>query len=88
MRCFAQYITVKSHFQLSVIDMAELHKHVSTTLDALNQLMTIDGEFMNRLNHDFSLSLASFEVSSRAIHPKQHFQSSIQKPFSHHPLIT
>ena len=48
-------------FQLFAIDMAELHKHVSTTLDALNRLLNIDGEFLNTLNH---ASLASFDISS------------------------
>lgn len=30
-------------FQLSIIDMSELHKHVSTALDALRQLLNTDG---------------------------------------------
>ena len=68
-------------FQLSAIDMAELHKHVSTTLDALNQLLNIDGEFLNKLNHDLSSSLASFDISSRASDPKQHFKSTVREPF-------
>ena len=47
--------------------MSELHKHVSTALDALTcrQLLT-DGEFLNKLDHDLSSSLASFDISSRA----------------------
>ena len=65
-------------FQLFAIDMAELHKHVSTTLDALNRLLNIDGEFLNTLNH---ASLASFDISSRASDPKQHFNFTIREPF-------
>ena len=68
-------------FQLSIIDMLKLHKHVSSALDALRQLLNTDGEFLNKLDHDLSSSSACFDVSSRACDPKQHFQSQIREPF-------
>ena len=70
-------------FQLSIIDMSELQKHVSTALDALRQLLNTDGEFLNKLDHDLSSSLACFDTSSRACDAKQHFPVSNSGVFSH-----
>ena len=53
----------------------------STALDALRQLLNTDGEFLNKLDHDLSSSLACFNISSRACDPKQHFQFQIREPF-------
>ena len=44
-------------------------------------LLNTDGEFLNKLDHDLSSSLACFDISSRACDLKQHFQSQIREPF-------
>ena len=60
-------------FQLSTVDMSEIHKQVTSTLEGLQLLLHTDGEYLDR---DLASSLASCGISSN----RQHFKSSIQQP--------
>ena len=68
-------------FQLSDLDMSELHKHVAMTIDALTLLLTRDGIFLGKLDNDLSSSLSSFDITNGGPETKCRFQTQIRKPF-------
>ena len=51
------------NFQLSNMDMSELHSHVQTTVDSLNSLNSHPGENFSQLDIHLSTTLAPYEIS-------------------------
>ena len=69
-------------FQVATIDMSVLHKHVTTTLEGLQLLLSTDGEYLHKFDSDLTSSLASCGITfGGASDPKQHFKSEIRQPF-------
>ena len=67
-------------FQLSAIDMSELHSHVQTTVASLDSLNSHPGENFNQLDSDLLSSLAPYNISY-SHEATRRFLDQIQRPF-------
>ena len=69
-------------FQLSTLDMSELHKHVSTTVEGLSSLISNPevGENFRNLNTDLESTLAPHNIP-HSPEATSMFLNNVQKPF-------
>ena len=69
-------------FQLSTIDMSELHKHVLTTVESLNSFISNPeaGDNFRRLETDLKSTLAPYSIH-HSPEATSMFLNNIQKPF-------
>ena len=70
-------------FQLSNIDLAELHSHVQTTVNGLNGLNSHSGENFSQLDSDLASTLAPYNIPHSPEATSRFFFYHIQKPFLH-----
>ena len=76
-------------FQLSTIDMSELHKHVKTTIESLNTLSSNpeSGDNFRKLDTDLESTLAPYNIH-HSPEATSNFLNKIQKPFHRLSLTT
>lgn len=69
-------------FQLSAIDMSQLNKHVSTTVESLNDLCNNPGagEYFRKLDSDLASTLAPYKII-HSLEMTTRFFDQIQRPF-------
>ena len=69
-------------FQLSTINMSELHKHVKITIESLNTLSSNPefGDNFRKLDTDLECTLAPYNIH-HSPEATSNFLNNIQKPF-------